>query len=178
MNRLNQKRFKLLFIQNNMANAKKEKSDSERISKIIQEAIDLERTATALRRDRKKETAEEIGAMYESAGDLRFRARDFINAEENYIQAQRYGFPYSPEKQEEINKKLNKLRFEKKMTLVNKFAIISTLTLVIAFFFVTSNLTGFSVLNLNYDNSRWFGSCFFVCGLIFAFIYLKGKNKK
>ena len=165
----------------------KEKLESVKVSKIIEEAMDLERTANTLRRERGRETAEEIGSMYEKAGDLRMRARDFINAEDNYVQAQRYGFPYDQERREEISEKINRLRLERRSynffkginskSLGKKFAVVSILTLTFALFFVTSNLTGFSILNISSGNSRWIGSCFFVCGLIFAFVYLKSKNK-
>jgi hypothetical protein len=59
----------------------------------------------------------------------------------------------------------------------SSFAIISILTLLGAVFFVSFNLTGFAISGLALDNSRIIGMCLFVCGLVFAFIYLKGKNK-
>ncbi len=57
------------------------------------------------------------------------------------------------------------------------YAILSVLVLLGAVFFVSFNLTGYAVSGLTPNNSRWIGMCLFVCGLVFAFIYLKQKNR-
>jgi len=57
------------------------------------------------------------------------------------------------------------------------FAILSVISLVFALFFVSSNITGYSILNINYNNLQWIGLCLFICGLTFAFLYFRKKGK-
>lgn len=57
------------------------------------------------------------------------------------------------------------------------FAILSVASLLGALFFVSANVTGYAVLGVNAVNSRIWGICFFICGLMFTFLYLKSKNK-
>ncbi len=52
----------------------------------------------------------------------------------------------------------------------------SILTLALALLFVSFNLTGNAVAGITPDNFKWIGLCFFVCGLVFAFFYLKKKQ--
>ncbi len=56
-------------------------------------------------------------------------------------------------------------------------AIISIITLFGALVFSAFNLTGYAVSGITSDNFRIIGMCLFICGLVFAFIYLKGRNK-
>ncbi|MEK6913523.1 MAG: hypothetical protein AABW47_02525 [Nanoarchaeota archaeon] len=64
-------------------------------------------------------------------------------------------------------------------SLESKFsAVISIFTLLVSLFFVTSTITGNVVAGLDENASRIIGICFFACGLIFAFVYFKNKNKK
>jgi hypothetical protein len=56
-------------------------------------------------------------------------------------------------------------------------AILSILSLLVSLFFVASNLTGNTIAELSQNNLRFVGTCFFACGLIFAFIYLRSRSK-
>jgi hypothetical protein len=48
-------------------------------------------------------------------------------------------------------------------------------TLLASLFFVSSSLTGFAVSNFTTDDLQWAGICFFACGLVFAFLFLRKK---
>lgn len=49
-------------------------------------------------------------------------------------------------------------------------------TLILSLFFVSSNLTGYVISNISLESSRLIGICFFVCGLIFTFLFLRKKK--
>jgi len=55
-------------------------------------------------------------------------------------------------------------------------AMISMASLLSALFFVSFSLTGYAVLGIAENNSRWIGLCLFACGLISAFFYFKNKK--
>lgn len=57
------------------------------------------------------------------------------------------------------------------------FAFFSLASLVVAFLFISFSLTGNVIVGLNESSSRFIGLCFFVCGLIFAFLYSRKKKK-
>ncbi|MFA5071416.1 MAG: hypothetical protein WC511_03565 [Candidatus Pacearchaeota archaeon] len=59
---------------------------------------------------------------------------------------------------------------EKKM-----WSIMAVLTLLASLFFVSSSLTGFAISNLTTNDLQWAGLCFFACGLVFAFLFLRKK---
>jgi hypothetical protein len=153
----------------------------------------------ALHKRQSFSSGEEIGKKYEEAGDNWTESGNFIKAEDNYRNANIYGYAHDTKNEKRVQAKIDSLRLKKKLTLAFpsikkstiekmvedeenriKFlpAVISIASLLFALFFISSNLTGFSVFNLTYNNSRWIGSCFFICGLIFTFIYLKIKTKK
>jgi hypothetical protein len=81
------------------------------------------------------------------------------------------------EPEESIHKSIERIANESANRIKNLSAVVSIIALSISLFFVTSNLTGFSILNVSSNNSRWIGLCFLACGLIFALIYLRGNNK-
>ncbi len=105
-----------------------------------------------------------------------------------YIKAEQYA-PYENVKKRisKVVRGLDEIRkrrsggLEQKVIVEGKLknmAILSVSTLLLALFFVSSNLTGFAVLGINHDNLNILSSCIFLCGLIFTFIYLKNKDKK
>lgn len=57
------------------------------------------------------------------------------------------------------------------------FAISSVICLAFALFFVSPSITGYDILNIGENNLQWIGLCSFICGLVFAFLYLKKKGK-
>ena len=57
------------------------------------------------------------------------------------------------------------------------FLILSVLSFLVALFFLSFNITGFVVSYNNIHDFKWLGSCFFICGLTFTFLYFINKNK-
>jgi hypothetical protein len=160
---------------------------SRSVSSHIPEAIKLEEKAQTLRRD-SHVSADEIGETYEMAGNLRLAAKDYITAEEDYIYAKRFGYAHNPGKIAELDRKIEQVKKSKNLTSTLKsqvgnpflkkypFAILSIASLLIALSFVSLSLTGNVIAGLEQNNSRWIGLCFFVCGLIFSFLYLRKKR--
>jgi len=151
---------------------------------LIQEAVRLENRASHLRKI--GASSEEIGLTYLDAGDLRRKAKDFVNTRNDYLDASRYGFPYNTKVQAEINKHLNQVEKEHALFEFIKgrkdlgsrlHAILSIGFLASALFFVSSSLTGNVIAGLVPNNSRFVGICFFACGLIFAFLYSRCRMK-
>ncbi len=56
------------------------------------------------------------------------------------------------------------------------FGLLSITALLIAFVLVSFNLTGNVIGNISLNDTRWIGVCFFLCGLVLAFIYLRKKK--
>lgn len=54
-------------------------------------------------------------------------------------------------------------------------SIMSIVSLLASLFFVSSNLTGFAVSNFTTNDLQWAGLCFFACGLVFVFLFLRKK---
>ena len=138
--------------------------------------------------------AEEIGKNYEDLGAYWEKEGNFVKAEDNYRNALIYAYPHDKEKEQEINIKMEQLRLKRKLqynfprqkvsnstlekmarTLTQKrFGFFSITFLLISLFFVSLNFTGNVILaELNPDISKLLGICFFICGLVFSFIYLK-----
>jgi hypothetical protein len=163
------------------------KEDSPHVAHLKQEAIKLEQRASEARRINK--SGEEIGVLYEKAGDFRAKADDFAYAEDDYIKAERYGFPYHQGKKATLNEKINELHEQKTRLVLSErakeeprlgylhgFAILSITSLLAALGFVGISLTGNVIAGMGQTDSRWMGLCFFICGLVFSFLYLKGKK--
>jgi hypothetical protein len=166
-------------------NSGKRKYSPMEISDFLKDAEKLEKNADALRKGKGDVKSEEFGLMYLDAGALRVKAGDFNGAEEDYLNAQRYSFSHDIRIKNTIDKYLNALRSEKifsswkKGTSSSKRlnAVLSISFLAIALFFVSMNLTGNVIAGVNASSSRIIGICFFTCGLIFAFIYLRSRSK-
>lgn len=61
---------------------------------------------------------------------------------------------------------------------ISSFAILAIISLVGALFFVSFNITGNAIGELSYDNVSLIGTGLFILGLVFAFVFFKGKEKK
>lgn len=155
--------------------------------------IELEKEAS-----RKNYSHDYFGAsgLYEKAGDGWVRESSntkrfeyLYNAIKDYQFADKNLGSTSPvikkrlkQKVESINKKLTALEQEKLIRTVGGglqrklYAVISIITLAIALVLVSFNLTGNAIAGINPENTKWIGICFFICGLIFAFVYLKNKK--
>jgi hypothetical protein len=130
---------------------------------------------------------------------LTFAKQDYENAINTYQKEKKKieSFKYEKEKiyplkmyeikagEKRIEKKLNSVKKTLEQLTIPKpnpnirykYAIISILSFVFALFFLSFNLTGFAISSNNPNDFRWLGSCFFLCGLTFTFIYLRNKNK-
>ncbi|MDD5012149.1 MAG: hypothetical protein PHQ66_00675 [Candidatus Nanoarchaeia archaeon] len=58
----------------------------------------------------------------------------------------------------------------------NTFAFLSITSLAFALIFISLNLTGNAIGGITLNDSRWISICFFLCGLLFAFFYLRNKK--
>ena len=76
------------------------------------------------------------------------------------------------EKKENERKKINSL--ESKLGL---YSVLSIVSLALALFLVSFNLTGNSIGGINVGDLKWISACFFLCGLFFTFVHLKEKRK-
>lgn len=56
--------------------------------------------------------------------------------------------------------------------------ILAITFLILSLFFISLNLTGFSILNATADSNRNIGIAFFVLGLIFGYAHLRGKRHR
>ncbi|MDD5012151.1 MAG: hypothetical protein PHQ66_00685 [Candidatus Nanoarchaeia archaeon] len=131
---------------------------------------------------------------YENAGDYWEKKGEIRNAIKDYEDALRY--VSNKEDQTRIKNKMEKLHFERvkilgrleqmKQDIVTKkprkglrdklYSSLSIASLAFALIFISLNLTGNAVGGITLNDSRWISICFFLCGLSFAFLYLKNKN--
>jgi hypothetical protein len=162
------------------------KPESQRIISLRQSASRDEESAEIARRNNAHE--EKIGNLYLEAARKRKEAGDYAHAEDNLIKAERFAFPYDEEKKEYIKQELVEIRsmksgrnLSRKVDELSKsgnkysFAILSIASLFVALGFVSLSFTGNVIAGLEQNDSRWIGLCFFVCGLVFSFFYLKKK---
>jgi hypothetical protein len=159
----------------------------------ISQAVKLEKKALELRK-KAGDNGEEIGELYEMAGNLRRASRDDLIAIDDYSNAKKFGYAYNKEKTREMDKNIDEIRrrgalVRRRGALVRRiedskftlkkgyaFAILSIASLLAALGFVSLSLTGNAIGGLPQENSKWVGLCFFICGLVFSFIYLKGRK--
>jgi hypothetical protein len=163
------------------------KIESTRIISIKQSASRDEEAAETARRNNAHE--EKIGALYLEAARKRRDVGDYAHAEDDLTKAERIAFPYNEEMKEYIHNQIKEVRSMKlgrslakkfdelpKSEYLTTFAILSITSLLAALGFVSMSLTGNAVGGLGQSDSRWMGLCFFICGLVFSFIYLKNKK--
>ena len=126
--------------------------------------------------------------LFEKAGESFLRIGELSRAIGLYQQAKEYAqykdvkerinriIEKIEEKRESLKpqarKNLEKLLYKTKKV----YVFLSIAFLISALFFISINLTGNVIAELIPPHFRIVGICFFVCGLIFAFIYLKNKK--
>ncbi|MCL5018231.1 MAG: hypothetical protein M1416_00480 [Candidatus Pacearchaeota archaeon] len=127
---------------------------------------------------------------WRKAGEYWNRTKNLPKAEMAYDNALKHARRYlGGEEIKEIEKERASITAERKKLLhglerikgglEKKFlGFSSVFALTLALFFVSSNLTGNAVGNIGVADTKWLAICFFLCGSFFAFIYLRGKNKK
>lgn len=148
-----------------------------------------EEIAKNLKETRKKsfENKKIISGAYEETGNAFINAGYPEKAKENYLIA--LEFATTKKDKERLEGKIKKLHssFVEKQEILELLksglekrvaGFIAFSTLLISIFFIYSNLTGFAIANSFSNYFRWIGFCFFVCGLIFTFIFLRIKNRQ
>ena len=123
-----------------------------------------------------------LSGLFEKTGEAFFEIGDSKASTigfSYYKKAEQYA-PYSSTK-EGIGKRLEKRinaqeNYYSAGSKVN--GILSIASLLASLFFVSAGITGYSILNLESNNFQTIGLCFFACGLIFALVYLRCKDKK
>jgi hypothetical protein len=136
-----------------------------------------------------------ISKVYESAAQSYIQARRFLDAANCYLDAQIYGDIHNKDQQKQFKDKEKEMRSMYKINLRNKkessglerrifskrenslLAMVVVASLSISLFFISSNLTGFAVSNLSYQGAQGIGMGFFLVGLVFAFFYLRNREK-
>jgi len=127
---------------------------------------------------------EKIGKMYEDAGDLRRKGKDFVGAEDDYLNANKYGYAYSSVDSERVRKAINEVISEKRKSLglplenplERAFAYLAILSFGAALLAISLKLTG-SVIGPSSANTKWIGLCLFLVGCMFTFFYFRAKRK-
>ncbi len=127
---------------------------------------------------------ERIGKQYEQAGDLRRKAQDFIGAEDDYLEANKYGYAYSPTDMQRVKGKINGLISEKRLTLGlhprdlegRAFSYLAIISFASALLSISLKLTG-SVIGSSSNKSTWISLCLFLLGCMFVFFYFRAKKK-
>ena len=117
----------------------------------------------------------EIGDAYYAAGEDRGAYRAYTKAFRYVVEADKKRLYLKREK----IKPLKKGRKEKKNLgrLVRKFSpVFAIVSFVIALFFISFSLTGYAVVGLTQENSRFISTILFIFGLVFAFFYFKNKK--
>lgn len=161
--------------------------------KYINRAKKLEQSADALKKkiNKPKNYEERLFGKLFSAGRNYELGQDLYHAEALYKEANRYIDYVGENSKKALSKKLSspgkqrknvrealtgvtplfKKRFKRKV-----FATLSVIFLLSALVFTSLSLTGYSIFELTQDNSRFMGTIFFICGLVFAFLYFKKRK--
>ncbi len=163
------------------------------IRELSKEANEYEREANRLRKSSEEyltgEPQVNVAKVYKIAGDMRMRAGEYDKALEDYNLAIEHAHNISYIS--EIKKKMRSiLRYyvskpKRKMRGVSRklglekrlaYGILSIASLVTSLFFISINITGYTIRVLS-ENSFLIGVFSFTLGLIFAFFYFKEKRK-
>jgi hypothetical protein len=150
------------------------------------DTLDPRESENRAERERRKVNGSKrvIWESYVAAGNMFFGERKYHNALIDYRAALMYGTPEDKEAQKDLDNKIKKIEdeirlenFHSSPSTHNKYplAVLGIASLLAALGFVSLSLTGNVIAGLEGNNSRFIGLCFFVCGLIFSFIYLKKK---
>jgi tetratricopeptide (TPR) repeat protein len=152
------------------------KSTYQRAVELYKNAVDnithnaeTQRELTPFLKRHISETFLKAAELFEKSGKLDYARHGFEGA-----------LKYAPNKDYEAKAKqgLADIQKSKEGGLEKQLlSIMSIATLLASLFFVSSDLTGFAISNISQDTSLWIGFCFFVCGLVFAFLFLKNKRK-
>lgn len=145
-------------------------------AKRLEKAALLKKNASRSMKDipRRKILLEQVARLYETA------VRDWaLEAKQNstYPRKERYARlnainDYGLAKK--IREEINEIGLERQV-----FGIVSIISFLGALFFISFNLTGNSIGNLNNENLSlyWIGTGLFVLGLVFAFMFFKNKKR-
>lgn len=141
---------------------------------------------------------DELIRLYERAGDQRYKAGQFARAKRDYEEAKE-DYEKSPvladdETEKRVQKKIDSAQkriysrgqTKKKEGMLerlskrkqNIFVVGAILSLTLALMFISFNLTGAFIGNLNYEMSNFVSIALFIVGLMLSYFYLKNNKKK
>ena len=138
-----------------------------------------------------------ISSQQKNFRDVKNSLYNAFNSFQNaYLQAEKLGLA---EKQKEIEGEIKKIlstkeklgikeeypikvkdsfsNLEKKVGNGTEFSFLAIGSFILALLFSVSSLTGYSIANVTTENFRIGGAIFFLIGMVFTFIYLKGKKR-
>lgn len=155
---------------------------------LISQAVPLEEQAS-LTKDKqligrvsvKPEDFIEVGKKYEKAGDLRREAHDYVGAEDDYVEANKYGFAYSETDSNRVKGKIEKLVLEKRKAMglplqKRAWTYLAIISFASAFLSISLKLTG-SVVGASSAKSNWISLGLFLLGCMFTLFYFRAKRK-
>lgn len=119
----------------------------------------------------------EASRLYKNAAELWSSGENYQRAIADYKLA--YQYAWGEAERENLKKRvinLQKLggRVERRAA----FATVAIVSLIGALLSVSLNLTGYAVGALGYEDISLVGTALFILGLVFAFLFVKSKNKK
>jgi hypothetical protein len=159
------------------------RQDAERIEKEASRLKKQSLTTGTVHRPK----PEEVAKMYEKAADIYSEIRDFSKARELYRQAQMYGFSFSKNDTDRIAGRIKDVRdnmalflnFPRKRKIEGGiYASVAIISLISALTLVSFNITGNAIGGIGYNHVSLIGTCLFILGLVFAFLFVNNKNKK
>jgi hypothetical protein len=119
-----------------------------------------------------------LSILFERVGDYYKSAEKSLEANKNYNKAKIYANSYE-NISERIKAKIEDVTpasgLEKLLPPKKLPAFLAIASLLASLVFVSSSLTGNVITQISQNDSRWMGLCFFLCGLVFSFIYLRKK---
>lgn len=152
--------------------------DERRASEFFQEALKQIKTYKEQNKEMTKFVQRGIYDKFFRAGQIYQEIGSFEKAEQCYDLAWKYA-PYEDSRaqiSEAINS-LDKAKLQKRSGLEKKvFSIMAIVTLLTSLFFISADLTGHVISNPLTNDMKWVGLCFFICGLIFTLISIRGKH--
>jgi len=114
---------------------------------------------------------------YNQAADMFVNAGKKEKAVEMYNGAIR--FAPSEQVKEKVKERVRRLTYGDERRLEGRvYATASIISLIVILFFISFNLTGNTIGNLNSDNLTLIGTGFFLFSLIFLFLYAQEKKKE
>jgi hypothetical protein len=119
----------------------------------------------------------EVSRLYKNAAEAWSNGDNYSKAIADYKLA--YQYAWGDTKREDLKKKINQLyRATGRLETRTVLAVVSVISLIGALLSVSFNLTGYAIGALSYNDLSLVGTALFVLGLVFAFMFVRNKNRK